>query len=321
MERKVTILITNNIYYKRLFPLYRGEWMIITSCGNSVSLAKAVARKLNVTYSPLTINYFPDHEVYIKFNTNLKNKTVVLVHSFQPHPQASLVRILFAAATAKDLGAKKIILVAPYLAYMRQDIRFKPGEAVSSRIMANLCNTFLDKIITIDPHLHRFHSLKSLFIIQAKALTANALLGEYIKKQFRKDAVIIGPDGESYQWAKSIAQKAKLPFTILEKKRYSSRRVAVKMKKTINITGKKLIIIDDVISTGHTIAEAAKLAKKAGAAKITAIAVHGLLVENAVRKLRKAGVTKIITTNTIENATNNIDVSSLLAKELKHEDK
>ncbi len=230
----------------------------------------------------------------------------------------SLYDIVFAAETAKDLGAKKVILVAPYLAYMRQDKRFNPGEAVSSRIMAKLLNNSVDKIITVDPHLHRYRSMKEVFTISAKNLTANLLIADYVKKKI-SNAVIIGPDWESYQWAEAIAKRIGVESTVLEKTRYSSRHVTSKMVKRVEIKGKTVVIVDDIISTGHTIAEAAKKAKAAGAKKIVAIGVHGLLVENAISKLHQAGVSEVITTNCIEHKTNRIDVTELFVEELRRE--
>ena len=159
--------------------------MIITTCGNSENIAKRLAKSLKVRYSPLTISSFPDGDIYMKFNTSLKGKKLVIVQSFQPRSDMSLFDIVFAAETAKDLGAKKVILVAPYLAYMRQDKRFNSGEAISSRIMAKLLNGCIDKIITIDPHIHRYKSLKDIFTISAKYLTANHIIGDYVSKKFK----------------------------------------------------------------------------------------------------------------------------------------
>ncbi|MBR9683879.1 ribose-phosphate diphosphokinase, partial [Candidatus Woesearchaeota archaeon] len=242
---------------------------IITTCGNSEQLAKTLARKLKAKFSPLHISCFPDGDIYLKFNTNLKNKNLILVQSFQPHSDMSLFDIIFAAETAKDLGAKKVILVAPYLSYMRQDKRFHPGEAISSNIMAKLLNNSVDKIITIDPHLHRIPKLSKIFKIKNQTLTANLLIADYIKKHF-KNEVIIGPDWESYQWAERIAKKIGVLATVLRKTRLSSRKVKVKMVNPIDIKNKNVVIVDDIISTGHTIAEAAKQAKRMGAKSVSA---------------------------------------------------
>ena len=294
--------------------------MIITSCGNSITLAKKIAKQLKCKFSPLTLSTFPDGDIYLKYNTNLAGKKVVIVCSFQPHPDMALFDIVFAAETAKDLGAKKVILAAPYLGYMRQDKRFHPGECVSSKVMAKLLNNSVDKLITIDPHIHRYKSLKDIFTIPAVKLTANNLIAEYVDKNF-KNEVIIGPDWESYQWAEDIAKQINVSATVLKKRRFSSRHVKVKMVKPISIKGKNVVIVDDIISTGHTVAEAAKQARKMGAHSITAIGVHGLFVEEAIEKLNKAGVNRVVTTNCIEHPTNKIEVMPLIVGELRKEKK
>ncbi len=292
--------------------------MIITSCGNSVPIAKALAKKLNAAYSPLTISTFPDGDTYLKYNTSVKGKKVVIVHSFQPDSEKSLYRVIFAAETAKDLGAKKVILVAPYLAFMRQDKRFHTGEAISSQIMAKHLNCCLDKIMTIDPHLHRYKSLNDIFTISAVKLTANQLIGQYIKKNV-KNSVIIGPDWESYQWAGAIAKEVGCEHTVLEKTRFSSRHVTSRMIKPVVLQGKDVVIVDDIISTGHTMIEALKKARAQKARSVIAIGVHGLFAENGLQKMKKAGFDQIITSNCIEHATNEIDVTSLLLEALKKE--
>ncbi len=292
--------------------------MIITSCGNSVTIAKKVAQQLKATFSPLTISQFPDGDIYLKFNTPLKGKKVVIINSLQPHADMSLFDVIWAAETAKDLGAKKVILVAPYLAYMRQDKRFHPGEAISSRIMAKHLNSCVDKIITIDPHLHRYKSLRDIFTVQSVCLTANQIIGQYIKKNI-KNPLIIGPDWESYQWAEVIAKEVGCENTVLEKTRFSSRHVTSKLTKEVAIAGKNVLIVDDIISTGHTMIEAAKKAKAAKAKSIIGIGVHGLFVENGLSKMKKAGFNQIITTNCIEHVTNKIDITPLLVEELKKE--
>lgn len=292
--------------------------MIITTCGNSDALAKRLAKKLKAKFSPLQIAAFPDGDLYLRFQTPLKGKKLIIVQSFQPRPDMSLFDIIFAAETAHDLGAKRIVLVAPYLAFMRQDKRFRSGEAISSRIMTKLLSSRINKLITIDPHLHRYKSMKDLFTFPAHALTANKLLAKYLKRKIHKP-LIIGPDMESFQWATNIAQQINAPVTILKKTRYSSKHVKVKMTTDLSLKNRNVVIVDDIISTGHTIAEVAKKARAQGAKSITALAVHGLFVEDAISKLKKAGVTNIITTNTIDHKTSKIDITSLLLRELKKE--
>ena len=292
--------------------------MLITTCGNSVKLAKSLAQKLKANYSALTISQFPDGDLYLKYNTEVKGKIVVIVESMQPQPTESLMKILFAAETAKDLGAKKAILIAPYLAFMRQDGRFNPGEAISSKIVGKLLSNSVDKIITFDPHIHRWKSMKDIFSIPAAKLTTNSLISEYIKKNFRNE-IIVGPDGEPSQWAQRIADKIGAESTVFEKKRLSSWKVVVRMKNPIAGKGKDIVIVDDIISTGHTVIEAVKELRKHGARKISVICIHAVFVEKAYEKSLEAGVNEIISTNCNDHKTNKIDVSPLLLQELRKE--
>ncbi len=135
------------------------------------------------------------------------------------------------------------------------------------------------------------------------------------KKNLRNE-VIIGPDWESYQWAESVANEAGADVSVLKKERFSSRLVRVKMIRPVAIEGKTAVIVDDIISTGHTIIEAAKKAMKMGAKSVVAVAVHGLFAEGALEKIKKAGIREVITTNTIIQKTSRIDISSLIFEEL-----
>jgi ribose-phosphate pyrophosphokinase len=290
--------------------------MIITTCGNSQAIAKSLARKLKAKYSPLTISTFPDGDEYLKFNTNVKGHNVVIVQSFQPNPQRSFLQIIFAAETAKDLGAKHVTLIAPFLAYMRQDARFNPGEAISSKIVGKYLSKAVDRLITFDPHIHRYKSLRDVFSIKSTKLTANYLIADYIKKHY-KDVVIVGPDWEAYQWADKIAKLIGAKAAHFSKRRHSSRRVTSKMVNAVDMKGKTVIIIDDIISTGGTVIQATKTVLAKGAKQVHAICIHGLFVENALSKMKKSGVKSVLTTNCIEHKTNKIDVTPLLVKELK----
>ena len=280
---------------------------------NSQDLAKRVARKIKAPYAALIVKHFPDGETYLRLPKDVKGKEVILIESMHPNPDLIMIETIFAARTAKELGAKKVTIVAPYLAYMRQDKRFHPRECKSNSIMAALM-TCSDKIITIDPHLHRINSLSEIFTIPAKRLSANDAIAKYIKKNI-KNEVIVGPDSESYQWARAIADKINVHATVLKKKRYTSRVVRIKVKPGIGFKGKNVVIVDDIISTGHTMIEPIKQIKKMGAKKIYCIGVHGLFVEGALNKLKKLGVT-VLTTNTIVNPVSKIDMSETIAKAL-----
>ena len=289
--------------------------MIVISCSHGKHLGYKIAKRLKAQHSELLVSKFPDDELLVRINANARGKTIVLVQSFYGNISDCIIEVILASETARDLGAKRTMLVAPYFPYLRQDKRFHKGESVSQKIIAGMFDKYFDEILIIDPHLHRKMSLSQIFKIKAAKLTANSLIADYVNKHV-KNPVIIGPDEESYKWARSVAEIIGAESRILKKKRYSSYHVEVRLNKKIDLKGKNIVIVDDIVSTGHTIIEAAKLLRKLGAKNIYCICVHGLFVGGALRKLRKSKI-KIISTNTIPNKVAKIDVSEIVNQELK----
>ena len=291
--------------------------MIVFPMGNSTKLGKSIAKKAKAKLGKLNSGLFPDGEFHIRFMNEIKGKEIVLVQSLHPNPNDSLIELFFAGKTAMDLGASKVTGVVPYLAYLRQDKRFKSGECVSNQYMAHLLNTSLDKLLTVDPHLHRVHDLGDLFHIERRKITANEAIEDYISKKFlEKNTVIIGPDIESSQWASKIADQIGFESSIFLKKRFGSRNVKIKVVKELDWKGKNVVIVDDIISSGHTMIEAVKTVRKRKAKAVHCICVHGIFAENAFEKIKKAGAKSIISCNTIAHKSNKIDLSKIIAKEL-----
>ena len=288
--------------------------MIIIGCSNSKDLAKRISSGLDWEYSSLNVKRFPDGELYVKFDVNLKNKNVVLVQTLHP-PNEALLELILASHTAKDLGCKKLTLVIHYLAYIRQDKRFNAGESVSSKIVGRLLSV-ADEVITIDPHLHRFKSLSEVFKTKTIKLSANDLIQDYISKRFASP-VIIGPDAESYQWARSIANKINASAAILEKERLSSSKVVEKLNSEVSVEDKDVLIIDDIISTGHTILEVIRIIRKMKPKSINIVGIHGIFTDRSVLDFIKEYSDSIATTNTINNSFAKIDVSGLICDSLK----
>ncbi len=286
--------------------------MIVIGGSNSLKLAAKVAKLKRAAYCAVEKKHFPDGEIYLRADAKLKGQEVVIVQSFIPQPQEAIVEAVWLAEHARRLGAKKVVLAAPYLGYMRQDKAFNNGEIVSAHVMAGLLSKYYDLVVAVDPHLHRIHKLSEIFRCNAKSVTANDVLAGYIKKKFG-GWVVIGPDEESAQWAEDISRKAGTASFVLKKKRYSSRHVAVRFVDSVSLRGKDVVIVDDVVSSGHTIIEAAKAARKLGARKVACAAVHGVFAENADAKMKKAKVLQIACTNTIEGKYAKIDVSKLIA--------
>lgn len=290
---------------------------IIIGGSNSQKLARKIAKHVRQRYADLTVKKFPDGDTYVKFPVNVRNSILTIVNSMHPAPNDALVELLLACHTARELGASKIVLVIPYLAYMRQDKRFHEGEAVSNRIIAKLLEC-CDELITVDPHLHRIKGLHEIFPkhIKAISLTAVKPIAEYIGKIGNlKHTEFIGPDIESSQWADRVAHELGRHAVILHKHRYSSHSVRTKVRTENPVKGKTVFLVDDIISTGHTMIEPIKQLKALSAKKIYCIAVHGIFADDALSKLQKLGAI-VVCTNTIENKAAKIDVSGLIANTL-----
>ncbi|MBU0760932.1 MAG: ribose-phosphate diphosphokinase [Nanoarchaeota archaeon] len=272
------------------------------------TLAKLVAKQIKTPCEEIQVKDFPDEESYVKFKTSPKNKTVVIFNSFSRDQNNRLIETILAAGIAKDFGAKKIILAAPYFPYLRQDTHFENFDSFSIKYISPLLKNF-DKILIIDPHLQRIKNIKQIGKNFEK-LSANNLIAEYIKKNFKEPFTIVGPDKESRQWAQRIANLLGKQATILKKTRFTWEKVKIQSKPL----GKNTIIIDDIIGTGNTILETIKVAKHHGAEKVTVIGVHGVLVGDAAKRIRKHA--SLITTNAIENKFSRIDVSGVIAEAL-----
>lgn len=291
--------------------------MIIFGLPNSLGLAEKIAKKAGAKLGKLECRTFPDGELYIRFMDKVEGEKIAVVESMFPDPNRSMLALYFAGRTAKSLGAKKVTAVVPYLGFMRQDKRFNEGECVSSKEMAHMLNSSFDSIITIDPHLHRIRNLAEIFHIERKRLSANSAIAEHIKKRFKQgSAIIAGPDIESSQWAKAIADSIHYESVVFLKQRFSSRHVKINVMVEMNWKKRDVIIVDDIVSSGHTMIEAVKEVKKRGPKSIQCICVHGIFAEGAYEKILKAGAKGMISTNTIEHKSNGIDLSGMIAEEL-----
>lgn len=200
---------------------------IVMPLPGSEVLGRDLAAQLRAELGVLETRQFPDGESYVRVRSDVAGRTVILVCSLA-RPDALVLRLVFAARTLRELGATRLILVAPYLAYMRQDKRFQPGEAVTSTHFAQLISAEVDRLVTIDPHLHRHAALSEIYTVPATALHAAPLLADWIAAQVDKP-LIIGPDSESEQWVTEVARRAGAPHLVLEKSRHGDRDVEIAM--------------------------------------------------------------------------------------------
>jgi ribose-phosphate pyrophosphokinase len=220
--------------------------------------------------------------------------------------------LLFTARTARALGAKRLILVAPYLCYMRQDIAFTPGEAVSQRIVGRFLADLFDTVITVDPHLHRVHELKDAVpATHAVALSAAPLMGQFLRTQL-PDALLLGPDEESAQWVQTVAQNAGWEFAVARKTRSGDRHVSIQLPE-ISFRNRNVVLVDDMISTGHTVAQTARLLKDAGARHIHCAVTHALGLQESTQLLQDAGIESIWCSDSLVHACSVIRLAPALA--------
>lgn len=276
-------------------------------------LAQALAAALGLPWAEVQRHGFPDGETRLRLLPSLPAR-VLLLRGLQD-PNAKLTELLLAAAGARALGVQHLTLLSPYLAYMRQDIEFTPGEVVSQRHIGTLLGAHFERVLTVDPHLHRIASLDEILPAGCGlALSAAPLLGAWIARQV-PGALLLGPDAESAQWVHAAAAASGLDAAVAHKQRHGDRDVEV-AHPDVPVAGRAVVVLDDVCSTGRTLAAAARGALQRGAASVDVAVTHGLFVGDAASVLRAAGVRHVWSTDAVPHASNAVSVVPLLAAAL-----
>lgn len=284
--------------------------MLVLGFADYAVQARRLAACLNLPYAEVVIHRFPDGESKLTLPMPLPDCVIVCRSLDQPN--AKLVELLLCAETARAAGVQRLILVAPYLCYMRQDMAFTPGEAVSQQIIGPFLARLFDAVVTVDPHLHRIERLEqALPCTQAVSLSAGTLLGEYLHAHW-PDAVLIGPDSESRQWVQTIADRYALPYTIAHKDRRGDRDVTVSLPD-LAITGRTVILVDDMASTARTLIKAAEQMQQHGATAINALITHALFDADALAQMRAAGIGFVGSSDSVSHACNIVHLAPLLA--------
>lgn len=282
--------------------------------GNEL-LAENIAASIGGEKGNFVLRQFPDEETYVRMLTDVKEKDVFIICTLH-QPDAKLLPLLFLCNLLRDSNAKSICLVAPYLAYMRQDKQFNPGEAVTSEYFAKLLSSLVDRLITIDPHLHRRVSMKEIYSIPCEVLHAAGVISEWIKKNV-PNAIIIGPDSESEQWVSEVAKDAGVPFIVLQKIRHGDSDVEVSIPQVEKYKDHIPVLVDDIISTARTMIETIGHLKNAGMKPPVCIGVHAVFAGRSFEELKKSGSSRIITCNTIPHSSNGIDITTLICNGIK----
>ncbi|WP_209320027.1 ribose-phosphate diphosphokinase [Methanocaldococcus jannaschii] len=280
--------------------------MIVVSGSQSQNLAFKVAKLLNTKLTRVEYKRFPDNEIYVRIVDEINDDEAVIINT-QKNQNDAIVETILLCDALRDEGVKKITLVAPYLAYARQDKKFNPGEAISIRALAKIYSNIVDKLITINPH--ETH-IKDFFTIPFIYGDAVPKLAEYVKDKLN-DPIVLAPDKGALEFAKTASKILNAEYDYLEKTRLSPTEIQI-APKTLDAKDRDVFIVDDIISTGGTMATAVKLLKEQGAKKIIAACVHPVLIGDALNKLYSAGVEEVVGTDTYLSEVSKVSVAEVI---------
>ena len=287
---------------------------VVFSLPGNERFAAAVATRLGSEQGGMTVRRFPDGESYLRIDTPVRGRQIAFTCTLH-EPDQKIPALLFAASTARELGATRIGLIAPYLAYMRQDRRFAEGESVTSIYFARLLSGHFDWLVTVDPHLHRWTSLDQLYTVPGLVVRAAPLLSHWIRGNVEAP-ILIGPDSESEQWVSEVARGVDAPYLVLEKTRRGDRDVSVTIPEIGAHRARTPVLVDDIISTAHTMMAAVRHLTGLGLAAPVCVGIHAVFAGNAHAELLSAGAAHVVTANTIPHPSNAIDVTQAIADAL-----
>jgi ribose-phosphate pyrophosphokinase len=284
--------------------------VVIAMPGNEV-LADQLATQLALERVSAQVRRFPDGESYVRVDTLVENRQAIVVCTLD-HPDDKLVPLLLLASAVREAGARRVGLVAPYLAYMRQDTRFKPGETISAQHVASwICGHF-DWLVTVDPHLHRIADLPQIYRIPTRVVHAADSVARWLQSQVHQP-LLIGPDEESAQWVRDVAQRANAPCIVLTKQRRGDREVEVSVPDVARWRLHTPVLVDDIVSTAHTMIETVGHLRQAGLAAPVCVAVHAVFAQTALEDLRASGAADIVSCDTIRHPSNRIALAPAIS--------
>jgi ribose-phosphate pyrophosphokinase len=277
-----------------------------------LAAAEALAAELRLPCREIHLHRFPDGESLVRIDQAAARP---LLYRSLAHPNDKLIELLLACDSLADQGTERPQLVAPYLPYMRQDMAFHPGEAVSQRAIGRLLAQAFSLIVAVDPHLHRTHSLDAVFPgCQTLCLSAAPVLAGLVGAD---RPLLVGPDEESAPLVRATAAVAGLDWLVMRKTRHGDDHVAVSAEDMGRVTGRGIVLVDDVCSTGATLAEAARLVLAAGAAKVEALVVHAMHGAEAERRIGAVGIARLRSTDSLPHASNAGRLAPLIAAALR----
>lgn len=283
--------------------------MYVISGTASKTVAEGISKELDIPLAEMISKRFPDKEMYIQIVDDVADEDVIIVQTTYPDP--NIIELFLLQNAVEEAKAKSITVVIPYFGYARQDTKFKDGEPISAKALANLISLSADKVITVDPH--KEHIL-DFFSTSAVSCSAVPELAKYLKE---KDVdMVLAPDKGALERAKKASEIIGCDFDYMEKTRIDGETIKIK-PKSLDAAGKNVAIIDDIISTGGTMAKSIKELKKYGAKKVFVSCTHGLFAGEAIKKLMSAGCDRIISTDTIVSDYSKVKIAPCISKLLQ----
>jgi ribose-phosphate pyrophosphokinase len=283
---------------------------ILFAMPGNEAFALHLDRAMSCEVGRLEVRRFPDGESHVRLLSPVRERDVVFVCTLD-RPDEKIMQLYFAVSIARQLGARRVGLVAPYLSYMRQDAQFREGEGITSDYFARFLSDFCDWLVTVDPHLHRHHRLNEIYSIPTKVVQAAPAIARWVDENV-DNPVIIGPDAESEQWAGKVARAIECPHVILQKVRSGDREVAVSALDASMCEGRTPVIVDDIASTGKTMIAAAERLRAASLPRPVCVAIHPVFCDGAHEEL-SACAERIVSCNTIVHPSNAIDIAEAVA--------
>ena len=280
--------------------------------------AERLAARLGLAARAIEVHRFPDGELRVTVGPAA---TTTIVYAALDQPNDKLLTLLFAAEALRRGGARRLVLVAPYLCYMRQDTAFHRGEAISQKVFGRLIAEAFDRVITVDAHLHRTRNITDVFTgIEAENLSAMPAIADFLMAgEFGADTIIAGPDAESEPWVHDLAHRLGAGFAIARKIRHGDRSVEMAFSDPGIFVGHPVVLVDDIVSSGDTVLACAKALLDAGAKSVDAIVTHALFPPKMIADFEAAGLRSIRSTHSVPHPTNAIELDALFAGALLRE--
>jgi ribose-phosphate pyrophosphokinase len=295
-------------------PLPAAQPPLLYALPGNEAFAARLCATLDFDLGEIESRQFPDGETYLRLKTSPAARQVGLVCTLD-RPDTKFLPLVFAAATAKRLGAASVGLVAPYLCYLRQDKEFHPGEAITSATFGQILSGSIDWLVTVAPHLHRYASLNEVYAIPSRVVAAAPLLAAWIAANV-VDPILIGPDSESEQWVAEVARIADAHFQVLTKERLGDRQVRVSLPDATTLRARTPVLVDDIISSAQTMLEAARQLRSLGGPPPVCVAVHALFADDSYRSLKDLAAS-VVTADTVLHPSNQVGVAPSVAKAVR----